>query len=97
MNCCRKSKSVGPSLILGTGSEVPATACHPFLGVLIDRQLRFHEQVARAYAKGSTWTAAIGRMARTRHGLSLPIVRRLYLAAAIPSMLYAVDTFITPL
>ena len=94
MNCNCRNKNVGPGLMLGE-EVVPATDCHPFLGALIDCQLRFHQQVARAVAKGSQWVTVIKRMAKSRHGLSMEVVRRLYLTVAVPSMMYAADTFLT--
>ncbi|KAI0365553.1 hypothetical protein BV20DRAFT_917317, partial [Pilatotrama ljubarskyi] len=69
---------------------------HRFLGVLLDQALRFKQHVAFAYAKGSRLVAQIRRLATARNGLSLAAVRRLYLAVVVPSMLYAADTFLTP-
>ena len=92
----RVTDSLGPALQLGTTLIAPS-AFHRFLGVLVDNRLRFHQQVSAALAKGLLWISAIRRLARSQYGLTPALVRRLYLAVAVPSMLYAVDTFLTPL
>ena len=53
------------------------------------------EHVDLALAKGTKWVALIRRLARARNGLSLAVVRRLYLTVPVPGMLYAADTFLT--
>ena len=92
----RISDPLGPPLELGNATIQPSTH-HRFLGVLVDNRLRFHQQVAAALGKGLTWVATLQRLARSQYGLAPALIRHLYLAVAIPSMLYAVDTFITPL
>ncbi len=87
---------LGPDLHLSNGMVISPTDHHRFLGLLIDQQLRFKQHVALAYAKGNKWVAHIRRLATARNGLTLAVVRRLYLTVAVPSMLYAADTFLTP-
>ena len=88
--------SLGPALQLGATLIVPS-AFHRFLGALVDNRLRFHQQVSAALAKGLLWVSAIRRLARSQYGLAPSLIRRLYLAVAVPSMLYAVDTYLTPI
>ncbi|CDO73528.1 hypothetical protein BN946_scf185013.g163 [Trametes cinnabarina] len=98
LNCKAQPKRIGlgPVLRLTDGTTVDPVDHHRLLGVLIDQGLRFHQHVAAAYAKGSTWVALLRRLANTRFGLSLAVVRRLYLSVAVPSFLYAADVFLTP-
>nr|VWO96319.1 Uncharacterized protein [Ganoderma boninense] len=92
----RVSDMLGPELVLGDTTIAPS-AHHRFLGVLVDNRLRFHQHVAMALGKGLVWVTALRRLARSQYGLAPALIRRLYLAVAIPSTLYAVDTFITPI
>lgn len=97
LNCSRSTRKLdglGPALTLGNHTVKPADH-HRFLGVLIDHKLRFRQHVSFALAKASAWVAMIRRLGRMQHGLQMSVVRRLYLAVAVPSMLYAADTFLT--
>ncbi len=95
LNCKACMKDLGLTLTLTDGTVVRPTDHHHFLGLLVDHKLRF-KHLALAYARGSQWVAIIRRLAKARHGLSMAVVRRLYLTVAIPSMMYAADTFLTP-
>ncbi|OBZ69518.1 hypothetical protein A0H81_10498 [Grifola frondosa] len=95
LNCSCKLKDLGPTLKLNDSSVQPSQH-HKFLGMLLDHKLRFHEHVAYALAKGTTWVAQFRRLAKSRYGLTFGLVKRLYLAVAVPSMLYAADVFLTP-
>ncbi|PIL37604.1 hypothetical protein GSI_01298 [Ganoderma sinense ZZ0214-1] len=97
LNMTRKaSDALGPHLCLGDTTIEPSSH-HRFLGVLVDHRLRFHQHIAAALGKGMIWVTALRRLARSQYGLAPALIRRLYLAVAIPSMLYAVDTFISPI
>ncbi|CDO74895.1 hypothetical protein BN946_scf184988.g2 [Trametes cinnabarina] len=98
INCKSQPKRIGlgPPLTLSDGTVVHPSDHHRFLGVLMDQGLRFKQHVASVYAKGSRLVAQVRRLATARNGLALPIVRRLYLAVVIPSLMYAADTFLTP-
>ena len=67
-----------------------------FLGVIVDNTLRWKEQSAAALAKGHDWIIQFGRLAKPTKGVSRGNMRRLYLAIAVPRMLYAADVFLTP-
>lgn len=95
LNCSRRSKDLGPPLTLQHHTIDPAIS-HMFLGVKVDRTLRWHEQTNRAIEKGTKWISLFRRMANTKRGVSSNISRRLYLAVAVPSMLYAADVFLNP-
>ncbi|OBZ69759.1 hypothetical protein A0H81_10502 [Grifola frondosa] len=95
LNCSNKLKDLGPALQLNDSTVQPSKS-HKFLGVLLDHKLNFHEHVAYALAKGTSWVAQFQQLAKSRYGLNFGLVKRLYLAVAVPSMLYAVDIFLTP-
>jgi hypothetical protein len=42
---------------------------HKFLGIIIDQELRFKEQVASTLAKGTKYTLACSQMIRTTKGI----------------------------
>ncbi len=96
LNCKARMQGLGPTLHLTDGTTIAPSDHHRFLGLLVDHQLRFKQHVALAYSKGSRWVAQLRRLATARNGLTLAVVRRLYLAVVVPSMLYAADTFLTP-
>ncbi|KAI0037507.1 hypothetical protein FA95DRAFT_1506897, partial [Auriscalpium vulgare] len=78
------------------GNRIDSTASHKFLGVILDRQLRFHEHVAHALRKGTKWVNTFRRFTRPSRGISTRYMRQFYLAVAIPKMLYAADIFLIP-
>ncbi|GBE90127.1 RNA-directed DNA polymerase from mobile element jockey [Sparassis crispa] len=95
INMSASSRDPGQSLRLCTAMIEPAVS-HKFLGVIIDRHLRFHEQCAGALAKGTAWIQQFRRLARASGGIPFSHMRRLYLSIAVPCMLYAADVFLTP-
>ncbi|OCH84477.1 hypothetical protein OBBRIDRAFT_741574, partial [Obba rivulosa] len=95
LNCSRSQPDLGPPLKLQQ-STVSPTEAHKFLGILVDRALRFREHVAYSLAKGTKWVAQFKRVMRPCFGLSYRLSKRLYFSIAVPSFLYAVDVFITP-
>lgn len=79
------------------GREITPKQAHLFLGLIVDEELRFKEQAARALAKGMTWAAQFRRLSKTAQGMGGKFTRQLFLSVAIPRMLYAVDIFCTPI
>lgn len=73
------------------GHTITPKSSHKFLGVLVDQELRYREHANYALAKGTKWVSQIRRLATTTRGLSSRYARRLYLAVAVPRILYAVD------
>jgi hypothetical protein len=84
-----------PSLQLGT-QTIKSQTHVKFLGILVDNTLRWKEQHAAALAKGQDWVMQFARLAKPTKGVSRSNMRRLYLAVAVPRMLYAADVFLTP-
>ena len=79
-----------PDLIL-RGHRIQSAQTATFLGVKIDRELRWHEQGDRMVAKGQAWAAQIQRLARVTKGVPPTLLRRLYLAVAVPRIYYTAD------
>ena len=98
LNCKARTRGVGlgPPLQLSNGTTITPTNHHRFLGVLMDQELKYKQHVAMAYAKGTRLIGLIRRLTTAHNGLTLPVVRRLYLSVVVPSMMYAADTFLTP-
>lgn len=83
------------ALILGN-QHIPSKETARFLGVTVDNKLNWKAHCAVAFAKGQDWLIQFGRLARTTQGIKAKYMRQLYLAIAIPRMLYAADIFLTP-
>ncbi|KAJ7138518.1 hypothetical protein C8R43DRAFT_822691, partial [Mycena crocata] len=66
------------------------------LGIHLDRELRWQEQSAAALRKGHAWLTRCGRLARPSRGITANSMRRLYLGACVPAMLYGADVFLSP-
>ncbi|KAG2032021.1 hypothetical protein BDR03DRAFT_874749, partial [Suillus americanus] len=64
---------------------------HKFLGVIIDKELRFKQHAAQALAKGTTYTLACNRMIKTTKGVKGKFMRKLFDSVILPKMLYATD------
>ena len=77
--------------IIIAGKTVKPVTSHKFLGVIIDEQLRFKEQIAAATSKGSKYALACRRLAKPSLGIKPRLMRRLYNCIVVPKMLYAVD------
>jgi len=67
-----------------------------FLGLHIDRELRWKEQMAAAIGKGQDWLGQCGRIARPAGGISGQHMHRLYMSVVVPRMLYRADVFLGP-
>ncbi|KAL1672501.1 hypothetical protein EV122DRAFT_191642, partial [Schizophyllum commune] len=76
---------------------VPAVTTAKYLGAILDRRLRFHEQVEAAVAKGTAATLAIARLTRPTFGLPHKHVRQLYRAVVVPKMEYAAPVWYNPI
>lgn len=84
-----------PSLKLQNTVVKPSSHCR-FLGVLLDDELRWKEQLKNAVAKGMKYTMLFRRLTRPSTGLKHDFMERLYTAVAIPKMLYGADVWYTP-
>jgi hypothetical protein len=71
---------------------IPSTS-HKHLGLILDQELQFQEHAAYAFAKGSRWVAQFQQLSHPSNGIPPKFARQLYLAVAVPKMLYAADVF----
>ncbi|KAJ7729620.1 hypothetical protein B0H14DRAFT_2273651, partial [Mycena olivaceomarginata] len=55
-----------------------------YLGLVMDRQLRWKEQVEQAIKKGTKAVMAINRLTRPTFGLPHQFVRQLYRSVVVP-------------
>ncbi|KAJ3486122.1 hypothetical protein NLI96_g4454 [Meripilus lineatus] len=84
-----------PKITIG-GQEITPQKTYKFLGVYLDQELRFKEHAAYALSKGMTWVNQLRRLTKITTGMQPRYARQLYLAVAIPKMLYAAEIFCAP-
>ena len=85
----------GEDLVL-QGHRIKPREVITFLGLKIDRTLRWKEQGNHIVAKGLKWVAQIQCIAKASKGVSPKLIRRLYISVAIPRIFYAADVcFVT--
>jgi hypothetical protein len=85
-----------PDIVL-EGRAIKASHSVRYLGVIVDEQLRWKEQAERAVARAAKWTIQAQRLSRMAKGLRSELLRRLYVAVAIPKALYAADVWLCPI
>lgn len=90
-----KSSAARPPMKLRNTTITPARV-HKFLGVVVDQSLRWNAHAAHALSKGTAYVLQIKRISSANKGLPATMLRRLYLAVAVPKMLYAIDVWCTP-
>ncbi|EJD43071.1 hypothetical protein AURDEDRAFT_46825, partial [Auricularia subglabra TFB-10046 SS5] len=78
-----KSKPVDASLTIGNVSIWPESHAR-YLGVILDKELRWHAHVDALVAKGTKTALAIGRLASGRFGLPYRFIRNLYISVVRP-------------
>jgi ribonuclease HI len=79
------------------GHRLKPTSSTKYLGVIINQSMSWAEQSAAAMAVGMKWVTSCKRIAKPTQGIPLKLIKRLYLAACVPKMLYAVDVWGAPL
>ena len=76
--------------------SITTVESHKYLGVIIDRELRFKEQTAYAIEKGTKWANQARRLTKMAKGIKGGLARRVYYGAAVASMLYAAEVWCAP-
>ena len=89
-------KKSRPPLILPSITIKP-TQSAKYLGIVLDQNLNWAQQLAHVRGKGSTWAAQIKRLTRPTWGLSPKGARKLYVSIALPRILYGIDVWCTPI
>ena len=75
------------------GCQVKPVPSHKFLGVIIDEQLRFKEQMAAAAAKGTKYTLVCRQLAKPSLDIHQKHMKHLYDSVVVPKMFYATDVW----
>nr|VWP02665.1 Acyl-CoA ligase AFT1-1 (EC (AF-toxin biosynthesis protein 1-1) [Ganoderma boninense] len=70
------------------GHTITPSESARYLGIIVDRRLRWHEHVDAAIAKGTAAVLAVGRLARPTFGLPHQYARRLFNAVVYPRLEY---------
>ncbi|KAI0373576.1 hypothetical protein BV20DRAFT_930240, partial [Pilatotrama ljubarskyi] len=83
-------------LQIGSSHTIYPEDSAKYLGIIVDRRLRWHEQVEAAVAKGTAAVLAIGRLARPTFGLPHQYIRQLFRAVVCPKMEYGLVVWFTP-
>jgi hypothetical protein len=84
-------------LLIINGHSIPSSPTHKFLGIILDQELRFKAQADATTAKGKFWITQTQCIAKTAKGILGWLSCHLYIAAAIPAMLYGTSAWITPI
>ena len=69
---------------------------YKYLGVHVDSQLRWTVQAQKGVATATKWIMQFRRLTRISTGISIRLMRRLYIAVALPKMTYTLDVWYTP-
>ncbi len=84
-----------PPLVI-EGQQIQAVNNFKYLGIRIDAQLNWKEQAQRSTANATSWIMQYRRLTRPQTGVGGRLMRRLYLAVALPKIMYGIDTWYTP-
>jgi ribonuclease HI len=91
----QNKKVTRPPLTLPSGVISP-TKSTKYLGVILDQNLGWKEQIAYAIGKGSKWAAQVRRVVRPSWGLTPRSARKLYMGVALPRIFYGVEIWCDP-
>lgn len=83
-----------PRLIIN-GEEVKTVEYQKSLGVILDQELKWHEQTAYVVKKGEDWIANFRRLSNMSDGLSPKHMSMIYRAVLIPKVTYGADVWYT--
>ncbi|KAH7090960.1 hypothetical protein BKA62DRAFT_584828, partial [Auriculariales sp. MPI-PUGE-AT-0066] len=91
-----KNRDVSAALSIGPHTIAPEPFAR-YLGIFLDKELRWHMQVDHAVARGMATTLAIGRLASGRFGLPNRYIRQLYISVVMPKLEYALPLWFNPI
>ena len=69
---------------------------YKYLGIQIDSQLRWKEQVQRSIVNATKWLLQYRQLTRPSSGTSVKLMRQLYISVALPKISYGIDVWYTP-
>ncbi|KAF4617372.1 hypothetical protein D9613_005686 [Agrocybe pediades] len=78
------------------GTAIKSVESYKYLGIQIDRRLRWTTQMQKTIAKATSYTLLFRRLTRQSTGVSAKLMRKLYLSVIIPKMTYGLDVWYTP-
>jgi ribonuclease HI/exonuclease III len=78
------------------GQLIQEVTSYKYLGTIIDDKLQWNEQAQRATANATKWLLQFRRLTRPTTGVSSKLMRRLYLAVALPKITYGLDVWYSP-
>ena len=76
---------------------IEPTQSAKYLGIVLDQNLKWTQQLASVRGKGSKWAAQIKRLTRPTWGLTPNGARKLFVSVALPRILYGIDVWCTPI
>lgn len=69
---------------LTRGTKVAVKTSTRMLGIMLDSKLSWKEQLAYAHSKASKIVSALWKLSRPSNGISMLMMRRLYIPVVIP-------------
>ena len=78
------SKKINRPPLTLPGCIIKPTTSMKYLGLILDQNLNWREQLAYVTGKGSKWAAQVRRVTRPTWGLTPRSARRLYIGVALP-------------
>src|SRR5882724_6568579 len=91
-----KTRLIQRQPIFLQGIKLPAITTHKFLGVLMDQDLWWKENLPYVLQKGMKWVTQYHRLAKPYKGISPKFMRKIFISVAVPKIMYATDLFLTP-
>jgi ribonuclease HI/exonuclease III len=86
---------IKPPLMV-SGQVITEVQSYKYLGIQIDTQLRWKEQVQRAVSNATKWLLQYRRLTKPSTGTNAKLMRQLYIAVALPKITYGLDIWYTP-
>jgi len=84
-----------PPLLI-EGQRIQEVQSFKYLGIQVDALLNWKEQAQRAAANATKWILQFRRLTRPATGVSGKLMRQLYLAVALPKVMYGIDVWYSP-
>lgn len=78
------------------GQAITIVQSYKYLGVQIDTQLRWNEQVQRVVVNTTKWLLQYRRLTRPSSRTSTRLMQQLYISVALPKITYGLDIWYTP-
>ena len=91
------NRSKDRPLFTSRNTTITPAKAHKFLGVLIDQELRWREQVNYALGKGTQYTLLMRRLSGTSWGVPTRLIRQLYQAVVVPRVMYTASVWLRPI